>query len=240
LSLAAGEAVTDEQSGEMTTMRNDGAQGGRWVLVIDDHPVFRLGLAGLLRQLNGVDHVEEAASATAALHVWRERTFALVTLDLSLPDMDGFDLLIRAREEGLAGPVMMLSMHHERAYLARARGEGAVGYAAKSAGAPAIAACAARCLAGDRTFPTALPAEAKTPTTAVGDGVERLSPSERRVIALLARGLTSRDMAGIIGVSVRTIENHRANVCRKLGLRGPHRLLEFALAVDPALLNDGS
>jgi DNA-binding NarL/FixJ family response regulator len=233
------DAVADEQGPEIPTMTNDGAQSGRRVLVIDDHPVFRLGLAALLRQLHGVDHVEEAATATAALLSWRKRTFALVTLDLSLPDMDGFDLLIRAREEGLAGSVMVLSMHHERAYLSRARGEGAVGYAAKSAGATAVAACAARCLAGERTFPTALPAETKTPATAVRDGVERLSPSERRVIALLARGLTSREMAGIIGVSVRTIENHRANICRKLGLRGPHRLLEFALAVEPAHLNDG-
>ncbi|MBM4283376.1 MAG: hypothetical protein FJ137_22410 [Deltaproteobacteria bacterium] len=58
------------------------------------------------------------------------------------------------------------------------------------------------------------------------------------MVALLGRGLTSRALAGIIGVSVRTTEHHRANVCRKLGLRGPHRLLEYARAVAPSLVDD--
>jgi DNA-binding NarL/FixJ family response regulator len=130
---------------------------------------------------------------------------------------------------------MVLSTHHEPAYVARARGEGAVGYAAKGAGATAVAAVAARCLSGDKAFPTALPVEFAVAPVVVQDGVEQLSPAERRVVSLLARGLTSREMAGVIGVSVRTIENHRANICRKLGFRGPHRLLEFALAVGPSL-----
>jgi DNA-binding NarL/FixJ family response regulator len=207
----------------------------RRVLVVDDHAVFRLGLVGLLRQLEGVDAVDEAGTAAEALRLWRTEAFALVTLDLSLPDLGGFDLLTRARDEELKGPVMVLSTHHEPAYVARARGEGAVGYAAKGAGATAVAAVAARCLAGDKAFPTALPVEFAVASVVVQDGVEQLSPAERRVVSLLARGLTSREMAGVIGVSVRTIENHRANICRKLGLRGPHRLLEFALAVGPSL-----
>jgi DNA-binding NarL/FixJ family response regulator len=190
---------------------------------------------GLLRQIKGVDAVDEAGTATEALRLWRTRAFALVTLDLSLPDLGGFDLLTRARDEELKGPVMVLSTHHEPAYVARARGEGAVGYAAKGAGATAVAAVAARCLSGDKAFPTALPVEFAVAPVVVQDGVEQLSPAERRVVSLLARGLTSREMAGVIGVSVRTIENHRANICRKLGFRGPHRLLEFALAVGPSL-----
>lgn len=207
----------------------------RRVLVVDDHAVFRLGLVGLLRQLEGVGAVDEAATAAEALRLWRTQSYALVTLDLSLPDLAGFDLLARARDEELESPVMVVSTHHEPAYLARARGEGAVGYAAKGAGATALVTVAARCLGGDKSFPTALPAEHAVASVVVHDGVEQLSPAERRVVALLARGLTSRGIAGIIGVSVRTIENHRANICRKLGLRGPHRLLEFALAVGSSL-----
>ena len=84
-------------------------------------------------------------------------------------------------------------------------------------------------------MPAASAAASALEPVVVQDGVEQLSPAERRVVGLLARGLTSREMAGIIGVSTRTIENHRANICRKLGLRGPHRLLEFALAVGPSL-----
>jgi DNA-binding NarL/FixJ family response regulator len=214
------------------------AAGERRVLVIDDHPVFRMGLAALLQKLDGVTGVDEVADGARALAAWRARPYALVTLDLSLPDDDGFDLLARARQELLPGAVMVLSMHHDQAYVARAGGLGAVGFAAKSAGAAAVAACAARCLAGDRTFPTALPTVAQASASPIDVGVDKLSPAERRVVALLGRGLTSREMAGAIGISVRTVENHRANVCRKLGLRGPHRLLEYARAVAPSLVDD--
>ena len=214
------------------------------LLVVDDHPVFRLGLVALLAKLPNVAAIVEAERAEQGLARWREGGFDLVTLDLSLPDGDGFSLLRQAREERLAGSVIVVSMHDDRAYPVRAKAEGAAGYAAKSAGASALVACVERVLAGAATFQTALPpvaaSAAAVTRTVTAQSLEGLSPTERRVLALLGRSLTSREMAGVLGVSVRTVENHRANICRKLELRGPHRLLELALAAAPLLAHEAS
>lgn len=218
------------------------AASGKRVLIVDDHPVFRLGLVALLRALDGIGELVEASTAAAALARWRLRDVDLVTVDLSLPDGDGFGLIETARAEGLPGAVVVVSMHDDRAYAVRAKAVGADGYAAKAAGAPALAACVQRCLAGASVFQTAT-ASTRTATTTLAppvvDGVRALSPAEKRVLQLLARNVTSREIATVLGLSVRTVENHRANICRKLSLRGPHRLLELALAAAP-LLDDAS
>jgi DNA-binding NarL/FixJ family response regulator len=215
----------------------------RRVLVIDDHPVFRLGLVALVHGLPGVAQVVEADCAEAGIARWREGPYDLVTVDVSLPDGDGFALARQAREERLSGRIYVISMHDDRAYRVRAKAEGASGYATKSLGAPLLSASIARCLAGEDTFeaPVAAPPVAPAGTHVVTtESLSVLSPTEQRVVALLSRNLTSREMAALLGSSVRTVENHRANICRKLELRGPHRLLEFALAAAPLLASLGS
>jgi DNA-binding NarL/FixJ family response regulator len=213
-------------------------------LVVDDHPLFRQGLAQALRGLVGVGDVVETDGVADALSCWRRAPVDLVTIDLSLPDGDGFSLLRQAREEHLPGAVVVVSMHDDRAYAARARAEGARGYIVKTASPEETTTCLQRVLAGEPTFQWATP---PTPTTTSApssatatwkEGLVSLSAAERRVVVLLARRLTSRAIAGVLGVSVRTVENHRANIARKLDLRGPHRLLDFALAAAPLLGDD--
>jgi DNA-binding NarL/FixJ family response regulator len=248
--------------------------GGR-ALVVDDHPLFRRGLADALRALPGIEDVVERDGAKDGLARWREGAVDLVTVDLSLADGDGFALLRQARDEGLGGAVVVVSMHDDRAYAARARAEGARGYLVKTASVEDTRACLQRVLAGDPAFqlattpgpattrppsttpsPACAPGSATTPptpsantstntstststnTSTLPDGLVSLSPAERRVVVLLGRRLTSRGIAGVLGVSVRTVENHRANISRKLDLRGPHRLLEFAQAAAPLLADD--
>jgi DNA-binding NarL/FixJ family response regulator len=212
---------------------------GHRVLVVDDHPVFRCGLVSLVRGLHGVTEVVEAERVEAGLAQWRKGSFALVTVDVSLPDGDGFSLLASAREEQLAGAAFVLSAYDDRAYRVRAKAEGARGYASKLVDTSALREALARCLAGDAAFqaPAAstAPRRASSEPGPTSERVHELSPTEQRIIALLSRNVTSREMALTLGVSVRTIENHRANICRKLELRGPHRLLEFALLAAPLL-----
>jgi DNA-binding NarL/FixJ family response regulator len=213
------------------------------VLVIDDHPVFRLGLAALVRGVPGVAQVVEADCAEAGIARWREGAYDLVTVDVTLPDGDGFSLARQAREERLSGRIYVISMHDDRAYRVRAKAEGASGYATKSLGAPLLVASIARCLAGEDTFEAPVdtaPSPRAGASVVTTESLSVLSPTEQRVVALLSRNLTSREMSAMLGSSVRTVENHRANICRKLELRGPHRLLEFALAAAPLLASLGS
>lgn len=94
-------------------------------LVIDDHPVFRLGLVAQLRGLSAFGEVGEASDVASAREAWRAGGFSLVTLDLSLGGASGFTLLQEARTGSFGGAVLVVSMHDEDAYRARARAEGA-------------------------------------------------------------------------------------------------------------------
>jgi len=205
------------------------------VLVIDDHPVFRVGLAASLRALFAGAEVQEAVDVASGLARWRAGRFDLVSLDLSLPDGGGFGLLRQACAEGLEGRVLIVSMHDDAAYRERARAEGAAGYVTKSAPIDVLCGCARRCLSGDEAFVLAQPAAPLGAEELAQGTLERamsLTPTERRVLKLVGRRLTSREVAMALNVSVRTVENHRASICRKLDLRGPHRLLELALSLS--------
>lgn len=206
---------------------------GKRVLVIDDHPVYRIGVvASLQRKLVGLD-VEEAGHVQQALEVWRSREFDVVTLDLSLPGGDGFSLLRQAKAEGLRGAVLIVSMHDEAGYRELSRAKGAAGFIAKSTGPEALAAAVAVCLQGPSEFVSfpGMPSSSARVPPATPEMFPELSRAERRVLELLGRRLTNREIATRLALSVRTVENHRASICRKLGFRGPHRLLELALSL---------
>lgn len=208
------------------------------VLVIDDHPIFRVGLASALRQLFKGAEVHEAIDLATGLERWRagvrEGGFSLITLDLSLPDGGGFSLLRQARAEGLEGQALIVSMHDDPAYRERARAEGAAGYVVKSAPLEVLCDCARRCSERSEPFVLAEPIARMSdepPSQKTLEHAMALTPTERRVLQMVGRRLTSREVAMTLNVSVRTVENHRASVCRKLELRGPHRLLELALSL---------
>ena len=93
------------------------------LLVIDDHPIFRVGLAASLRALFEGAEVEEAMDVATGLARWREGRFDLITCDLSLPDGGGFSLVRQARAEGLPGRALIITMHDDPAYRERARAE---------------------------------------------------------------------------------------------------------------------
>lgn len=207
-------------------------------LVIDDHPLFRAGVVARLGQLPDVVQIFEAETAQAALLHWREGPWDLVTLDLSLAGADGFALLRQAKAEQLPGAVVVLSMHEDRSYQEEARAQGAVGFVPKSAGVDVLLAAVEACVAGGEWFWSLAHAHREPfvmSPEALSERLRVLTTTERRILQLIGRRLTSREIAQLLGSSTRTIENHRASICRKLSFRGPHRLLEFALGVVDTL-----
>lgn len=202
------------------------------VLIVDDHPLLRRGLAEVIRRLPGYVLCAEAGDGRQALEAIREHRPEVVLLDVSMPGVDGLEVLAQAATWPSRPTFVMLTMHNE--YVARALELGAWGYLLKEDAVTEIEDCLAAISAGRRYLSKRLPPGSHGAPTSDA-ALAQLTPAERRVLRLVAQHLTSREIAEVLSVSHRTVQNHRAGMSRKLGLTGSGALLRFALAQREAL-----
>jgi DNA-binding NarL/FixJ family response regulator len=176
--------------------------------------------------------IAEADDGAAALKLIREHHPDVVVLDINMPGLSGFDVVTTMRNEQLSGEVVLLTMHNEEAMFTKAVNLGVRGYVLKDSASSDILNCLQAVRKGQNYSSTELTQylfkKASGQTRAV-EGLDSLTPTERRVLALIAQYLTSREIADQLGISVRTVENHRNNICAKLGVHGSHALMKFAL-----------
>jgi len=203
------------------------------MLVVDDHTMYRRGVRDLLQQ-HGVDDVDECAAGNDALDLVRRHRYDAVILDLTLPDRDGLDVLKQIRALPAPPPVLIVTMHAEEQFAMRALKAGAAGYVMKGASADTLWRAVQKTLSGG-TFVSAQMGErlASGLTLAQrGEPHERLTDREFQVFRALAAGTPSRDIAGLLGLSVKTVNTHRVNILGKLGLRSNAELIRYALERD--------
>lgn len=203
------------------------------VLVADDHPLFRKGLRQALEAEGSFDVIAQASDGDEALAVVRERRPNIAVLDLEMPRTSGLAVAEAIRDEGLEVAVVILTMYRDRGMFRRALDVGVRGYVLKDSVVTEIVACLHMVASGRAYISPALSSELlerqADRTLPELERMEALTPAERRVLKLVAGGLTSPDIAEELGNSVKTIENHRSSICGKLGLSGPQALLRFAL-----------
>lgn len=204
------------------------------LLIVDDHPMMRTGLAQLIDNTPDLKACAEADNAAQALQAITGRNFDLILLDISLPDKNGVELIkdIQALKPGL--PVLVVSMHDELLYAERVLRAGARGYIMKQEGGKKFLQAIRQVLAGQvyvsekmsarilESFSGARAATAAAP-------VQRLSDREFEVFQLIGRGKGTRDIAGLLHLSVKTVEVHRANLKKKLELKTAHDLVHYAI-----------
>ena len=202
------------------------------LLVVDDHPIVRQGLERLVEAEPDLEIVAEAATADGALGVIDHEEVDFVVLDIGLKKGSGLDLIgqIRARDETL--PILVLSMHQERFYAERVLRNGAQGYVMKQGDPGEIIPAIRRILSGDLYLSPALADELVRRAVEGPDesrpAAEQLSDREAEVVRLIGGGLSTREIAAELNLSVKTIESYRANVKRKLNLRSGAELARFA------------
>jgi DNA-binding NarL/FixJ family response regulator len=205
------------------------------ILIADDHPVFRAGLRQVIEMNSGLKVVAEAEDGPMALERVREHLPDVVVLDVDMPGMDGFDVVRALRQEKLKVEVVFLTMHKDEDIFNAAMNIEVRGYVVKDSAVTDIVASIRAVHAGRPFISPALSAYLLNRTqrasrlTQEKPGIHQLTPTERRILKLLSENKTSREIAGEMYVSHRTIENHRANICQKLGLHGNNALLKFAL-----------
>ena len=208
------------------------------VLIVDDHTLVRAGIRRLLEGFEGVEVAGEAGSAQEALDLVALRHPDIVLLDLSMPGRNGFEVLAELRATAPSARVVIMSMHDDPLHVREALDRGASGFVVKEA-APAELEVALRAAAAGQTFLSPqVSARMLQPMLRHRDrpgGMDALSPRQREILRGLGRGLGNKEIASELGISVKTVETHRARLMEALGCRRASELLRLAVQLDAGL-----
>ncbi len=202
------------------------------VILADDHTLVRAGIRRILESLPACVVVDEAVDGLQAIDSLRRVEADVLVLDLTMEGRDGIEVLRVAKAERPALKVIVLTMHAGREYVARAMQEGANGYLLKDSAVQDLAAAIAAVTSGLTYFSPAIQQQMaemlKGGVPAVPD-LRSLTEREREVLILLARGSSTKEIAASLDIGVRTVETHRANLMRKLGVRSVALLTQVAI-----------
>ena len=204
------------------------------LLIVDDHPMMRNGLAQLIDHEGDLKVVAEADNAGQALQAIAKNKFDLALVDNSLPDKNGLELIkdIRTLKPDL--PVLVVSMHDELIYAERVLRAGARGYIMKQEGGQKFLIAIRQVLAGkvfvsEKMSARILENFSGIQTENSSSPVQKLSDREFEVFQLIGHGVGTRDIAGRLHLSVKTVEVHRANIKGKLNLATATELVRYAV-----------
>jgi DNA-binding NarL/FixJ family response regulator len=198
------------------------------ILLVDDHPLVRDGLRLRLKDVPELDVVGEAGNASEALVLAKTVSPDLVLMDVGMNGTNGITLAGIFHECFPGVRVLMLSMHDNIDYVMQAVRAGASGYVLKDSPAVEIIHAISAVLGG-QTFFSARLASRMVQASATQSPLETLTPRELEILDALAQGLSSKQIAQLNGLSVRTVETHRLNVKRKLHIEGQAELIKFAV-----------
>jgi DNA-binding NarL/FixJ family response regulator len=205
------------------------------ILIADDHPIFRHGLRQVIEQAPHLKVVAEAPDGITAFERILDARPDVAILDIDMPHEDGFAVVRRVRDNRLPVGVILLTMHNDELHFNEALDLGVRGYLVKDHAAADVITCINTIASGQDYISPALSTHLLNRARRARElarqepALARLTAAERRILRFLAEYKTSREIAGVLCVSVRTIENHRASMCAKLGLHGAHALVRFAI-----------
>lgn len=195
------------------------------ILIVDDHPLVREGVRTLINHQSGLEVVGEAADADSALEAIARLEPALVLTDIGMKQVSGIALAAQIRERWPAIHVIVLSMYDNPDYVHQAMQAGVRGYVLKDAPSSDIVDAIRAVAAGDTFLSASLSRQ-----SARSDGPRPiLSEREAEILACLARGMSSKQIAAEHDLSVRTVETHRQNIRRKLRIEGQAELIRYAV-----------
>jgi DNA-binding NarL/FixJ family response regulator len=205
------------------------------ILIADDHPIFRRGLRHVIEEDSRFSVVGEAGDGIEALRLIAQFNPHVVIADINMPEMDGLDLASAVREKHPSSAVVILTMHKDKAMFDAALDAGARGYMLKENAVADINECLKTVAIGGHYIAPALSGYLVSRAARVADftaatpSLKILTKTERRVLRMVAEDKTSREIAELLFIHPRTVDNHRRNICQKLNLHGSHALLRFAL-----------
>jgi two-component system, NarL family, response regulator NreC len=204
------------------------------IILADDHPVVRRGMQTLLEAEPDFSVIGETGDGSECVRLVEKLQPDVLILDLMMPGLSGLEALRIIRKRSPRTRVVVLSMHDTNAFVAEALKNGATGYVLKGGDEEHLVRAVQEAADGRRFLSPpvtdrAIDAYIEQARTGQLDPHETLTAREREVLQLAAEGKTSAEIAARLHISQRTVENHRANLMRKLGLKNQSDLVRYAL-----------
>jgi len=213
------------------------------IVLADDHPVFRHGLRQIVEAESDFTVVGEARDGEGALALIKTLRPEIAILDISMPKLDGLTVACQLREERSPVKIILVTMYREEKLFKKALEAGVKGYVLKDCATTDIISCLNAVSAGENyTSPelTTYLIKRVREVDSAGlphSGLDTLSDTERRVLSSIGDCKTNKEIAQELFISVRTVETHRNNICKKLDVHGSHALMKFAFDHKDQLSN---
>ncbi|MGE0103669.1 MAG: response regulator [Blastocatellales bacterium] len=205
------------------------------IFIADDHPIFRSGLRQLIALEPNLEVVGEARDGAEATDRLLSCQADVAVLDIDMPKAGGFDVLTAIREKGMAVEFIFLTMHKDEQFLNAALDLGVKGFLVKDSAAEEVLDCINAVVNGEEFISPQLTGfllkriRQSQDNQAKTSQLDQLTPTERRVLRLVAQYKTNKKIAAELNMGVRTVEQHRLNISEKFNLKGRHALMKFAV-----------
>lgn len=207
------------------------------ILLADDHDVVKRGMKMLLEDEEGIQVIGEASDGLDAIEKVKTLMPNVVILDLTMPKMNGIEAAKVISEEYPEVKILIFSMHHNKEYIVKSVENGASGYLLKDTGKDELLKAIKVVSEGGKYFPPEISEVIINELLAKVSGVqeenrpifEKITPKEKQILGMIVQGFNSREMADKLFLSIRTVDNHRANMMKKVKAKNTADLVKMAI-----------
>ncbi len=206
------------------------------ILIADDHGLFREGLRKILAAKCEIEVVGEAADSREVLNLFhilasKDRTPQILILDISMPGLPGIEIIQDLKATYPEVKILMLTMHKDKEHFYRSVSAGADGYLIKDVPETELFSAIDKIKQGKKYVSSCISKELTESLDSIWDSFQKppLTPRELEVLRLIADGKSNKEIGVLLSISVHTVENHRANIMNKLGLRSTASLTKYVI-----------
>src|SRR5436305_585541 len=204
------------------------------LVIVDDHPLFRRGLREMIEERQTFEIVGEASDGKTALDLLSDRKPDIIVLDIDMPRLNGLEMARHLHREKSPIQIVFLTMYKDEDLFNSAMDVGVKAYVLKENAGEEIIGALEKVAKGESFVSPSLSHAGQRRRDRVQalllskPQIDELTAAERRILKLIAEDRTSKEIADVLCISIKTVENHRLSICHKLNLHGSHSLLKFA------------